>query len=464
MLGPDAGRDAAKTAGEYPVILAGRSASASVSSARRAALVAGFLVGLGLPHAAVADVEPAELVAELDAKISAVVARGHSPSLQLAVVHRERMVWSRAFGENTSVDHVYMNGSVQKVFDAVAVLKLVEKGVVDLDADVNSYLPFTVRHPRFPHRPITGRMLLDHRSGLVEFPHQFEWDTECLFSPRDRAPCDTDLPKRSLGEYIEASLRSETPKFGDPVWLQEPDTGFRYSVGAYPLLRYLAERVSGQSFPEFIRENLFAPLEMTSSGFSAEEFADRHAVPYARVGGKDVALTVWNGNGFVMHTTAADQARLMIALMNGGRLGDREILRPETIARMSTATTRFSGLFKRSDDLQWSGHGLGLLLFRGGWFGYGGSTQGFQCLWRYHPRKRVGYVILSNVNAIQSGREDQESVRREVYSVQNALLAILDPTLTLRSRTAELAIAGSIALGWLVGMGVWWRRARRRKP
>lgn len=435
----------------------------AVRKARPAALAAGLLLGLCIPCSAVANVEPVELVAELDAKIPEVVASGRSPSFQVAVVHRDRLVWSRAFGESTSVDRVFMNGSVQKVFDAVAVLKLVEKGVVDLDADVNSYLPFTVRHPSFPHRPITARMLLDHRSGLVAFPHQFEWDTECLFSPRDRPPCDTDLPKMSLEEYIGASLRSETPKSSDPMWLQEPGTGFRYSIGAYPLLRYLVERVSRRSFPEFMRENLFAPLQMTSSGFSADEFADRHAVPYARVGGKDVALPVWNGNGFVMHTTAADQAKLMIALMNGGRLGDREILRPETIALMSDATTRFGGLFKSSDDLQWSGHGLGLSLFRGGWLGYGGSTVGFQCLWRFHPGKRVGYVILSNVNAIQSGPEDQASVRREVYRVQNALLAILDPGLIWRSRTGELAIAGAIALGWLVGLGVWWRRARARR-
>jgi CubicO group peptidase (beta-lactamase class C family) len=420
------------------------------------------LLGLILPHAAVAEVEPAELVAELDAKIPEVVASGRSPSIQVAVVHRDRLVWSMAFGENADVDRVYMNGSVQKVFDAVAVLQLVEKGLIDLDGDVNRYLPFPVRHPGYPHRPITARMLLDHRSGLVAFPHQFDWDTECLFSSRDGPPCNGGLHEMSLGEYIETSLRSDAPNAGGDMWSQAPGSQFRYSIGAYPLLRYLVERVSRQSFPEFMRKNLFAPLEMTSSGFSADEFAGRHAVSYARAGGKDVALPVWNGNGYVMHTTAADQAGLMMALMNGGRFGDREVLRPDTIALMTTATTRFGGLFERSDDLQWSGHGLGLFLFRGGWLGYGGSTQGFQCLWRFHPGKRVGYVILSNVNAIQSGPEDSESVRREVYSVQNALLAILDPGLIWRSRTGELTIAGAIVLGWLVGIGVWWRRARTR--
>jgi CubicO group peptidase (beta-lactamase class C family) len=306
-------------------------------------------------------------------------------------------------------------------------------------------------------------MLLGHRSGLVAFPHQFDWDTECLFSPRDRPPCDAGLSRLSLGDYIEASLKSGGSNVADEMWSRAPGAGFRYSVAAYPLLRLLVEHVSKRSFPEFMRENLFVPLQMTRTGFSANEFPNGHAVPYARVGGENVKLTLWSGNGFVMHTTAADQAKLMIALMNGGRIGGVELLRPETVALMSAATTRFRPLFKRSDDLQWSGHGLGLISFRAGWLGYGGSTQGFQCLLRFHPTKQVGYVILSNVNALQSGTKDNQSVRRDIYSVQNALLSILDPTLTLRSRSAELTIVGVIAFTCFVGILSWRRRARARK-
>jgi len=90
------------------------------------------------------------------------------------VVHRGRLVWSKAYGEGTSVDHVYMNGSVQKVFDAAAVLQLVDRGLIDPDGDISTYLPFAVRHPGFPNRPITVRMLLEHRSGLIAFPNQFD--------------------------------------------------------------------------------------------------------------------------------------------------------------------------------------------------------------------------------------------------------------------------------------------------
>ena len=87
--------------------------------------MAGVVICLGAA-CSVGDADRSEpLVAKLEAKIPGVVSRGNSPSLQAAVVYRDRLIWSRGFGENPRVDNVYMNGSVQKVFDAVAVLQLV---------------------------------------------------------------------------------------------------------------------------------------------------------------------------------------------------------------------------------------------------------------------------------------------------------------------------------------------------
>jgi hypothetical protein len=83
-------------------------------------------------------------------------------------------------------------------------------------------------------------------------------------------------------------------------------------------------------------------------------------------------------------------------------------------------------------------HGLGLFVFRGGWFGNGGSAPGFQRLARFHPARQVGYVILSNVNAILGGGANYESARSDVYDVQNALVSILDPTYVVRSRAGEI--------------------------
>jgi CubicO group peptidase (beta-lactamase class C family) len=410
--------------------------------------------------------DTASLVAELDAVLPEVIVSGNSPSIQVAVIHQGQDVWSQAFGENTSTDHVYMNASVQKMFTATAVLQLVERGLIDLDADISEYVPFVIRHPSFPETPITVRMLLAHRSGLDAFPHQFAWDTESTFSPHYRPPCPAHLLAMSHEEFLIASLTPEGSNYDQQVWVYEPGQEYHYSVSAYPFLRYLIDQVTGQSYAEYMHENIFAPLGMTSSGFSAEEFVGRHAIPYTRIDGENIELPIWNGQGSMMHTTAEDMAKFIVAFMNNGQYGDFQVLQPETIELMQQRKTRFNTLsfFRSNDDLTSKGHGLGLFVFRGGWFGYGGSAPGFQCLLRFNPSRQVGYVILSNVNAILGGGKNYESARREVYEVQDALISILDPTFVIRRlTTSEIGLVGAMVLYSLTVRRFWVRRRKAKR-
>ena len=184
----------------------------SVSLSRRIrvwVVAAGLLIGLGAACSPQGSDGSASLVAKLEAQIPEVIARGNSPSTQVAVVHGDRLIWSRGFGEDPRVNSVHMNGSVQKVFDAVAVLQLVERGLVDLDVDVGTYLPFELRHPGHPNEPVTIRMLLAHRAGLGAADHQFAWDTGSVFSPAFRPACPPDLLEMSLEQFLAASLTPE---------------------------------------------------------------------------------------------------------------------------------------------------------------------------------------------------------------------------------------------------------------
>jgi CubicO group peptidase (beta-lactamase class C family) len=402
--------------------------------------------------------DPASLVAKLDAELPIVVASGNSPSIQVAVVHRDEIVWSQALGENTSVNHVYMNASVQKVFTAVAVLQLVERGLVDLDGDVQEYVPFTVRHPGFPETPITVRMLLVHRSGLAEFPHQFEWDTECTFSPQYRPSCPDHVLAKSHEEFLIASLMPGGSNYNQRAWVFEPGKEYHYSVSAYPLLRYLVGQVAGQSYAEYMNEHIFDPLGMTSSGFSADEFLERHTIPYTRIDGKNIELPIWNGQGSMMHTTAEDMAKFVRALLNDGQYGDFQLLHPETVELMQQTTSRFKIVLESSDDLPRKGHGLGLFILGGGWLGFGGSAPGYQCLLRFHPSRQVGYVIQSNVNGILGN--NYESARSDIYEAQNALVSILDPTFVIRHQVGAMALP----MIPFVGAGSVWAYFMRKKP
>lgn len=167
------------------------------------------------------------LRAALDARIPSVVEEGDGPSMQVAVVYKDRVLWSRAFGFGVDVHRAFMNASVQKFFTSTAVLRLAERGVVDLDADVSRYLPFPVRHPGYPDEPITLRMLLSHRSGMGVLPHQGEWDTQCSLAPEFMQDCSFDVVDLSMEEFFRERLApdGQTPT-GDPGLLsQGRDTG-----------------------------------------------------------------------------------------------------------------------------------------------------------------------------------------------------------------------------------------------
>jgi CubicO group peptidase (beta-lactamase class C family) len=129
---------------------------------------------------------------------------------------------------------------------------------------------------------------------------------------------------------------------------------------------------------------------MTNSGFSADEFADHHKIPYTRNKGENIELPSWNGQGWMIHTTAEDMAKFLLAIMNDGQYGDYKLLQAETIELMQQSTTSFKFLFKSSDDLPRKGHGLGLCVFRGA--GMGTVVQRLAlnaCFGLTHPKKLV---------------------------------------------------------------------------
>ena len=109
-----------------------------------------------------------------------------------------------------------------------------------------------------------------------------------------------------------------------------------------------------------------------------------------------------------------------------------------------------------------AGRGLGLYVLRDDWFGSGGSSPGFQCLARFNPSREVGYVILTNVNAILGGGDNYASARGEIYSIQDALYSVLSPwTPGMVVGLWVIPVAGLLALS--VGVSIRKLAASRRR-
>lgn len=196
----------------------------------------------------------------LEEKITYVMAEGDLAGASVGIVIDDELVWTGAFGEGITEETLFNVGSIAKPVVATAVLQLVERGLIDLDADINEYLPFDVRHPSYPNVPVTTRMLLMHKSCMAHHTPTYaaymdrdaylEWDASkrgrSLYGEITQPKGDPDY-----GTFIEGYLNPSGAYYTPKAWLDcRPRLDYRYSTPGYDLLGYLVERVSGRSFDQ----------------------------------------------------------------------------------------------------------------------------------------------------------------------------------------------------------------------
>jgi CubicO group peptidase (beta-lactamase class C family) len=210
-------------------------------------------------------------------------------------------------------DTLFRPGSISKTFTWTAVMQQVEKGKLDLDADINQYLDFKI--PQTFGKPTTIRDIMTHRSGLEE-------TIKDLFVGSEK-----DL--MLMAKYLPSHL---------PAQIFPPGTIPAYSNYATTLAAYTVQRVSGQAFDEYVEEHFFKPLDMARATF-------RQPLPQS--------LKPFMSNGYdlgsgkpkpfewvevapagSLSASAESMAHWMIMHLQNGRYGDVQILKPETAIQM----------------------------------------------------------------------------------------------------------------------------------
>ncbi len=367
----------------------------------------------------------------IEEEVQRLVIDGEIPSLHLGVVSGSEPIWVRGFGAQISNDTVFLIGSIQKVLVAISVLQLYEKGEISLDDDVNDYLPFTVRNPTFPNVSVTISMLLSHRSGLAQLlPHEFCYDWEGLYYPDFDQPYYPNVIGISLGEFLSERLAPNGSYYSPGNWMFEPGTDWSYSNSGYKLLMFLLETVSNQTISEYMKKFIFEPIRMHNTGFNASDFTGHHAIPHTRVVDSNIALPVWNGQ-YMMRSTVSDLGHLIITLMNEGQFEGFQLLKQETIRMMQERAHSLVSDIYLEKELRSEGYGFGLEVFSHGIFGHGGSTVGFTGLLYFNPAKKLGYIMLSNVNSILNGGSEEwqalSRIRAEIRNLVMISIGLLPP-------------------------------------
>ncbi|WP_373520236.1 serine hydrolase domain-containing protein [Aquiflexum sp.] len=173
---------------------------------------------------------------------------GNSPGAVILIMKNNQIIFKRAFGRSDikkrktiKTDMIFQIGSMTKQFTSTAVLQLVEQGKVSLDDPIQKYVDY------FPNKeyPVTIHHLLSQTSGIPEF-FDIDEDEMHLLSQEH-------TPEQLISYYMNQPLAFE------------PGSNFHYSNSNYPLLGVVIEQVSGMSLKEYLRVNLFEPLNMSST-------------------------------------------------------------------------------------------------------------------------------------------------------------------------------------------------------
>jgi CubicO group peptidase (beta-lactamase class C family) len=247
---------------------------------------------------------------------------------------------------------IFRLASISKLFTWVSVMQLQEQGKLDLDTDINRYLDFQIR-PAF-NKPITLRNLMTHTGGFEEV-----LDNIILTDPKKAVSLRDDLIRNQPNRIFAPG---EVPAYSN------------YGVG---LASYIVQRVSGELFEQYVQNHIFTPLGMTHSSFNQplqKPLAGTDSEGYRSSTLKPtVGFEILNPVGAGgLSSTASDMGRFGQALLNGGELDGKRILKPETLAQMWTPQFRASdqmspicmGFYQDwHNSLRWIGHEGDLIAF-----------------------------------------------------------------------------------------------------
>ena len=251
-------------------------------------------------------------------------------------------------------------GSVSKQFTAVAIMLLNERGAVDLDAPVKTYLPDA---PATWDR-VTVRQLLSHTAGIPDFT-RFD-DYEAL---KTRRATLSDLVARFSGRPLDF----------------EPGSRFAYSNSGYILLTAVVERAGGMTYADFVSTNLFVPLGMTATGYdAAATILPRRASGYVVTddgvaNAPFVDMSIPQGAGG-LYSTTRDMLKWEEGLFGG------QVLRSQSLTLLTTPV--------RND------YAFGLIASQEGEHRivrHNGAIEGFNS-WMGHADDGTTVVVLGNLN------------------------------------------------------------------
>lgn len=423
---------------------------------------------------------PEDRIAALNAELESVVRDRQRPlaSLSVLAIKRGEVIYQNQFGSRyignanpannlpANADTMYRIASISKLVTTIGVMRLVESGMLSLDADVSQYLGWSLRNPHFPDAPITLRQMLTHTSSLRDDGgYYWEYTTPIR---------DVLVPGGRL--YSTGAMWAKNAA---------PGQYFQYANLPWGVIGTVMERATGERFDRLMQRLVFTPLDIRG-GFHPADFSPRDLADTAtlyrkrqEIDGREIwdaspATGPWtpqvddyraeaavprakadyvigsNGTAFgpqgACRLSALGLAKLMRMFMGEGEVDGVRLLKPETVAQMLATQWRFDasrpngGTSEFGDAQQlFNGWGLGnqhfldvsgpqrgdRLVEGGGFSGVGhlGDAWGLTSAFAFDPKSRDGVIFL--VGGIGANPEGTRGKYSAFYRHEERILTAL---------------------------------------
>lgn len=383
---------------------------------------------------------------QIDAYIEDRMRTANIPGLALGVVRSGEVIFLKGYGvagadgRAVTPQTPFIIGSLSKSLTALAVMQLVEAGQIDLDAPVTRYLPWFRTADPAASAQITVRHLLHQDSGLPVYAGR-------------RGMADVDQADTALENGVRELAT---------IGLSRPaGQGFEYANENYTTLGLIVQAVSGEPYEEFIRTQIFAPLQMrhsaaTLSDPAAQDLATGYRywlrwpiafeAPYPRR---------QTPAGFLM-SSAEDMSHYVLAYLNGGAYAGQQVLSPAGMATLLAPGARMGAT---------SAYAMGWVVRDQGGsikIEHSGDVSNFHANMLLLPDRKLGIVILTNVGGFNNAAALNLPIEGVAAILQGrGVPPALDPP-TDWLTPVQLLLPLLIAVVWLAGSFVpLWRWQRR---
>lgn len=328
---------------------------------------------LGLLAAPIEVTAPAS-IEQLRSRIAAVLEREGVPGVGLALVDADGVRWaggvgvaSRETGLPVDADTQFRVASITKSVVALGVMRLVERGQLDLAAPLAALMPEIAVENAWPDAPITLAHALEHTAGFDDMRFNEYLGAEDM-SPR---------------EALAINPRSRVARW-------RPGSRGSYANPGYTIAGHAIELATGERYDAWLEREVLRPLGMPTARFhDAPEFAERRATGYK---GPETPAPVWSiahrpaGALLASPRELAELVAMWIRRDGGGVVGPASLDRIERTATLPHAPT----------DTNYGLGNYGDVLHRVRTRGHDGGLPGFLSCYRYFPELGVGYVMLLN--------------------------------------------------------------------